>query len=400
MRLKHYLISLIFLSSLACGGVTPQTNSAKSPSSPSNSAPTASGPTALIHISDFFATGILSIVNNLAQVDTTAHIQNNILTPLPHTDASLRVFDDTLYIVNRLGRDNIQVVETANFTTLIDFSTGAGTNPHDILVLSPTKAYIALYQPEADATAEEILVVNPQTGEITDRIDLNSIIENDGDENVRAERLLLVGTELWVLIQDLNSAFEADTSGKIAVINTVTDSLIDTDVLQAGTQGITLEGRNPSTFEYDANSGKVFVCMSGVFTNFVVDVNDGFGGIEQVDPSNYQSAGIIIDDKALGDYPTDLTIATAGLAFTIVGAKQVAALNLSTGTVISTNIYQTPGSFLPDIHFDGEHSLLIAERGSINGDAAGLVILDINNNYAQQGPLDVGGPPNAVTTLD
>ena len=45
-----------------------------------------------------------------------------------------------------MGGDNIQILDPENdFSTVRQFSVGAGSDPHDILVLSPTKAYVTRY---------------------------------------------------------------------------------------------------------------------------------------------------------------------------------------------------------------------------------------------------------------
>ena len=57
------------------------------------------------------------------------------------SDAVLRYYNGLLYVVNRSGADNIQVLDPANgFVTVKQFSVGNGANPHDIMFASPTKA--------------------------------------------------------------------------------------------------------------------------------------------------------------------------------------------------------------------------------------------------------------------
>ena len=57
-------------------------------------------------------------------------------------DAAARAAGDRVYVVNRLYGDNIQVLDPADgFRTALQCSTGNGSNPHDIAVISPHKAY-------------------------------------------------------------------------------------------------------------------------------------------------------------------------------------------------------------------------------------------------------------------
>ena len=58
-----------------------------------------------------------------------------------------RWHDGLLYVVNRFGQDNVQVLNPAQgFATVQQFSTGAGSNPHDIAFASPVKAYVTRYE--------------------------------------------------------------------------------------------------------------------------------------------------------------------------------------------------------------------------------------------------------------
>ncbi len=401
------LILVITTLSLAtgCGEVQTVTNdvNTKPNPQPSTSAetPTLQGRIALVLVSDFFATGILSAVGNLTNV-ATADIVTNILAPLPHTDSIVRVFDGISYVVNRLGRDSIQVIDPADdFATLIEFSTGPGSNPHDISVINANKAYVTIYQPESVAGAEEIHIYNPQSGSILGKLDLTPLADDDGDVNVRPERMAQVGDEVWVLLQDLNSFFAADTAGKIAVIDTKTDSLVDVDPVTPGVQGITLDGRNPSDIRYDETSDRVFVSNAGVFQpDFTTDTSDAFGGIEVVNTLTYQTQGIVVDDADIGGFPWGIQIANNNQAFTIADSQRIAAFDPATFAVVDNNIYESPGTFLPEIHYDGDGHLLVSERGDLEGLGAGLVILDTDNDYAKQGPLDVGGPPTSLAIID
>ena len=209
-----------------------------------------------------------------------------------------------------------------------------------------------------------------------------------------------VGNEVWILIQDLDGSFGASTNGKIAVINTVTDSYVDVDLVTPGIQAIQLEGRNPSYIQYDAHTNQVFVSMTGVFQgDFLTDVNDPYGGIEVLDPVTYESLGLVIDDKTLGGYPWGVQIFSAQLGFTTADSQRVSVFNPTSFHVIDNNIYESPGTFLPEILLDGEGHLLVTERGDLKGMQSGLVILDITDNFTQQGPLNVGGPPNSLAVV-
>ena len=57
------------------------------------------------------------------------------------SDAMAPWYKGLLYVVNRFGGDNIQVIDPAqNYATVRQFSVGNGSNPQDIAFVSPTKA--------------------------------------------------------------------------------------------------------------------------------------------------------------------------------------------------------------------------------------------------------------------
>jgi hypothetical protein len=400
--LRLSLLAALLTLTCACGEVVTITKDLNNNPSPGTSQDeNTTQAMAIVHVTDFFTSGLISVVNHLDAVgedDITA----NVVEPLPHTDVSLRAFDELVYVINRLGRDSIQVLDSSTgLETRNEFSIGPGTNPYDIMVIAENKAYVTLYQPENLASAEDVLVVNPQNGAVLGKIDLGFLTDNDGDRNARASVMTRIGHEVWVLIQDLDSAYSADTNGKIAVIDTNTDSLVDTDPFVDGIQGIQLTGRNPSHLAYDESSEQVFVSMTGLFQpDFTTDTSDPYGGIEAVDTESYLSQGIVLDDADLGGHPRGIQLASAELAFTIVSDTRVVAFDPSSSEIVENSVYQSPGFFLPEILLDGDRQLLITERGDFDGQGAGLVILDVQNNWNQQGPLDVGGPPSAMTLVD
>ncbi|MHC4214936.1 MAG: YncE family protein [Planctomycetota bacterium] len=401
-KLNSLLLTLVLAITCACGEVETLTEDFNDDSSPSESSDENTAQTvAVVHVTDYFSSALISVVSNLESV-AEENITPNVVDPLPHTDASLRAFDGLVYVINRLGRDSIQVVDPSDgFETIFEFSIGPATNPYDILVVAENKAYVTLYQPENLTGAEEVLVVNPQNGAVLEKIDLGFLTDNDGDRNPRATMMTRVGDEVWVLIQDLDYTYSADTNGKIAVIDINTDTLVDTDPDAEGDQGIELVGRNPSDLAYDKSSNRVYIAMTGLFQpDFTTDTSDAFGGIEAVDTENYITQGIVLDDAEFGGHPRGIQLASAELAFTIVSDTSVVAFDPSTQEVVDNEVYQSPGFFLPEILIDGDRQLLISERGDFEGQGAGLVILDIQNNFDKQGPLDVGGPPNALTVVD
>lgn len=316
------------------------------------------------------------------------------------SDAILRSFNNRIYVVNRYGTDTIQVVDPANFSVVADYSIGKGTNPQDIVVVSDEKAYVSRLDSQNDSTdTSDVLIVNPLTGEKIGGIDLKPFTTDDGDRLARAAQMVLVDGLLYVCIQDLpkNMLESANTNGKVAIIDTNTDKVVDADESIDGVQAIELVGRNPSDITYSPKTDKFYVADSGVFVNFVVDTTDNNGGIEVIDRQTRKSEGIKIDDADLGGGVAEVRLASDELGFTIVGSTTIASFNPTTYAIVSKEVYVTPGFYLPDFTVDSHGRLLIAEQDM---NAPGLVIVDPADGTKVAGPINVGAPPSSITFVD
>ena len=170
-----------------------------------------------------FTTGDLSAIDAITHVATNEQL-------LIHGDAKVRAFGDRVYVINRLGQDNIIVLSKDDLASPItQYSTGNGTNPHEIAVASDTKAYVTLY------ARDYLLIVNPATGDSLGSIDLSTF--SDADGLPEASQMAQFGDHLYVAIQRLNrdTFFSPTEFSTIAVIDTQTDALVD---VEPGTDGI------------------------------------------------------------------------------------------------------------------------------------------------------------------
>jgi hypothetical protein len=316
--------------------------------------------------------------------------QLNVVSPPPGSDAFLKSVNGVLYIINRFGGDNIQVVPAfPNFSTISQFSTGAGTNPQDVFTTNNVKGYVTVLASQNAAGREDLQIVNLFTGDIIKQIDLTPYTTDDGDRHAFPTRMVQVGNELWILIQDLSSGFQATTNGKIAVLDLATDTI--TDVIQ-------LAGRNPTSIVYHAGLNKVFVSNTGVFVGFTHDLADAHGGIEVINPNTKQTQGIIIADDSFGGFVGTIAIASSTLAYVTVQATSVGSFNPTNNTVVSATAYATPGFYLPEIHYDGKGHLLITERGNGAGSPVGIAILDTANDTVLT-TVETGPPPGSMTVV-
>ncbi|MBI3541084.1 MAG: hypothetical protein HY073_02970, partial [Deltaproteobacteria bacterium] len=309
-----------------------------------------------------------------------------------HSDASVRSFGNRLYVVNKLGQDNIQIVDPAkNFSVVLQCSVGKGTNPQQIMVVSPTKAYVTLYQPEDNSssilTVDDLLIVDPSATScnsfITRVIDLTPLAAADGEPLARASEMVLIGKKLFVALQDLpkNLAMAPNQAGKIAVIDT------DTDIISSS---IPLSGRDPIAMTYSSSSGLIYVADADYF-----DLTSSFGGIEVVDPTNLKSLGLMIDDFTLGGAPGDIESSgskgyvTVGVLDSRSGKYTTKVTSFNLDPTIAPNlsdVYKGQG-YIQDMAIDPNGKLVIGDRDPLIN---GLLFIDTQTGNVVDGPISTG----------
>ncbi|MDO8527642.1 MAG: hypothetical protein Q7T03_08155 [Deltaproteobacteria bacterium] len=313
------------------------------------------------------------------------------------SDVIVKSFGGILFTVNRGRTGTVQAINPETFKIVGNYSVGAGSNPQD-LVVANGKAFITRLDSQLDANnKDDLFIVDPITGTLKASIDLKPFADNDGDSLARAAQMALVGDTLYILLQDLSKNFGATTEGKIVLVDTRTNTVIDADLTTTGVQAILLKGRNPTDIAYNSTLKKLFITDTGYFdSSFNNDVNTTYGGIEMVDPATNKTEGIIIDDKDFGGYLSTLRLVSDTLGVLTVNANIVATFNPTNKTVVNKNIYLSPGGFLPDLLVDKNGLLWVPERSSAN---SGLILLDPKAEIKIAGPFPVGAYPASMTLI-
>ena len=189
---------------------------------------------------------------------------------------------------------NAPTTPVSQFSTLDDGATGSN-NPHDLIFVSETKAYLLLYE------SAKAWIVNPsattQAEFKTGELDLSPYADSDGIPEMHTGAL--VGNKLFIALQrlDRDNSWAASNTSYLAVFDTTTDTEIDTGTANDdGVSGIALPVRNPATLEYLAESNLVYVQGSGIFeSSWSGTPADYSGGICAVDPNTYV-VSMILDD--------------------------------------------------------------------------------------------------------
>ena len=305
-----------------------------------------------------------------------------------HSDAVGHYHDGRVYIVNRLGQDNILVLDAMDLRTpLTQFSVGNGANPHDIEIVAPDKAYVTRYD------AASLLIVNPQDGAKLGEIDLSAFADADGLPEV--SQIVRIGDRLYLSCQrlDRNSGWGPADVSYLIVVDLATDTLVDVDPDAEGVQGIALSVANPNSMA---------VMGEKIAVGVVVGFGDRSGGVEIVDTVTNRSLGLAVSEEDLGGDITSMVLVDKNRGYAVIAdenfANGVRPFDLSSGTV-GAPLENISGGFIPNLAVDGDR-LIVADRGSFSDPAsAGLKFYDAATGAFLSGPVDTGLPPQDIVVL-
>jgi len=301
----------------------------------------------LVAGTDFGVTGTASLVtvrfNTIFQVERDLEAISG--------DPVARATGGDIYIVNRFFFDNIQSLDPdAGFTTALQFSTGNGSNPHDVLAVDAGRLYITRYEPPYN----DILIADRADGDFLGSIDLSPFADNMSG-TPRGDGLVLAEGRVFASLQDIDSTFTDYGPGRLAVIDPVTDAVVDT---------ITTVGRNPlGPPALHPSTGKLYYAMAGVFGGSLP--RELSGGIEVIDPKSWTTEGLLVDDDLLGGNVSSVALAEtpAGdtgycVVTTASGVNVIRAFDPATGAIPPGAVYQST-SFLTETISDGDGYILV-----------------------------------------
>jgi hypothetical protein len=292
-------------------------------------------------------------------------------------DAVAREANGLVYVVNRSDPPNIQVLDpAADFSTILQCSTGERSNPQDIAFLRSDKAYVSRYG------NTQVLVVDPSVADCADfvraEIDLASFADADGFPEM--DQMAIVGERLYVSLQrlDQDNFFTPAGPGMVAVIATATDEVVGQ---------IELSGRNPfaHTRGLTVRNGSLLVSEAGLF-----GVNDG--GIEAIDLQSQAALGYFVSEEDLGGDVTDFAMVSDDLGFATVSlpdfSNALVAFDPHQGTVIRT---LASGGNFADIEVNDRGELFVAD-GTFG--RSGVRIFDVDTlDELTAEPIDLVLPP-------
>lgn len=329
------------------------------------------------------ATTTYELTGGLSTLQTTSPYSPVIDRYSIHSDAVLRSDGCWLFAVNRFSVDNVLTLNACDgYSVQTQFSVGNGSNPHDILVVGIGRAYVTRYE------SDLLWIVDYLNGSKLGEIDLGAFADADGLPEM--SQMASFGRYAFVGLQNLdrNSFFASTGTSQLAVIDTESDALVDVDPVAPGIQTIALQLQNPFwRMRVHPGLSRLVLISSGDFA--VLD-----GGVELVNPHNFQSDAVVLSETALGGDILDAVIVDANLGYVLYSdatfATKVNQFDPSTGT-LGASVVQTTGFELSDLELTDEGVLYVGDRRAA---APGIRAYDAATGVElTTGAVSVGLPP-------
>lgn len=242
--------------------------------------------TAFAVATDFVSAGVASVIEVPG-----LEVRQNAVDGVASTDPVVRYLDGRIYIVNRLGADNVTVLEADSLELVAQISTGGGSNPQDVAADGDT-----LYVPTLSGPGVAVLdLARPDEG-VIDTIDLSRFDPEDGEPNCHSA--VRIDRRLAVVCGILDETFKPRTRGRVVVID-----------LDSGRRiaSVMLENRRPFGFA-------MAVAVGPLAGDLLVPTSPKFsdpasaGCLERVhvaaDPP--AGGGCLVDNTALGGFAAGL----------------------------------------------------------------------------------------------
>ena len=199
-------------------------------------------------------------------------------------DPVLRKLGNELFVVNRLDGNSVTILDATTLALVEQLGTGAGSNPQDVAVVGD-KLYVPTFH------GKGLAVLTRGSSQIS-TIDL-SVDDIDGEPNCAS--VYLVGSELYVACELLDTGFKPRGDGKVYVVDTGTDT-VKRSITLAHPNPFGLFARSP---ESSALGGDLVIATDPL----------GAGCVERVTIGG-DANGCVLDDTKLGGYAARIDFQT------------------------------------------------------------------------------------------
>jgi hypothetical protein len=196
------------------------------------------------------------------------------------------------------GNNALTFINTATCAIDHQISVKGGltlANPHDLVIVSDTKAYVTRYERNADVTlGDDLYIVNPATGASAGRIDLSPYATPVAGTTIQArpDRAVIANGKVMVTLNNMNASFSTYGEGRLVIVDPATDTVTDS---------VALTGlKNCEGLDYLPAAKLVLVSCGGTFNSpdqalesgiAVVDVSTSPAKVKQTISGQAFSAG-------------------------------------------------------------------------------------------------------------
>lgn len=207
--------------------------------------------------------------------------------------------------------------KTCGVLRQLNVGVGFKGNPHDIVAVTATKAYVTRYgtNPAKDAEGSDLLVIDPSTATIIKSIDLRAQATLVADKAIlpAPDRAVLVGGKVYVSLNNLSADYKAAGHGRVVIIDPALDAVVGTIDLPSL--------KNCGALTAVSAPAGLLVSCGGVFADGAQQINTA--GMAWIDLSTTPPTTKIVASSAFGRVISGLTVAGGGpsLGFAITNGE-------------------------------------------------------------------------------
>ena len=229
----------------------------------------------------------------LAKLDTATLTVTQGLAPTGAVGDNpvVRHVGHELFVVNSADGNNVTILDDQTFAVVEQLATGANSNPQDVAVVGQ-KLYVPVYG------GKGVAVLTRGSATIA-TVDLSAF---DTDGKPECASAFAVGTDVYVTCQLLDGNFSPRANGKVAVIDTATDTL---------RTSFNLTTMNPLGLLEAGPAGKLLVAT------VVFGANNGC--IEEITTGATPTSTCLVTNTKLGGYTNRLASLGAQVLADVIG---------------------------------------------------------------------------------
>ena len=314
---------------------------------------------------------------------------------LTTTDGGLRLryFKKFLYVVN--GVEGTITRVKRNGTSSKTFHLGVLSKPQDILVHRSDDAWVTRLD---DARLARLEL---STGELTDSVDL-SILASE-NESIALRSMIRDGSRLFVQVGLTrgDGAVVGANRGMLAVVDLNTATLIDTDPVEPGTQGIALLGAPPN------HKMQIVERTRTLFVSTTLDRLDNRGGIEMIDLEGLVSRGYALTEEEVGADLGGFVMTSPEAGYfvfhtDIIASTHLKSFTLESGPSPGPELFVLLGDFVDVLVHDPDRRRLYIPSGfSTTGTGKGVYVLStVTNELVDPEPIVTPLSPHDVVLVN